>query len=49
MNLVYETLLDSDENLIARMPVAFASLRDMPGMFERVRQSSPPILLSMYH
>ena len=38
-NLVYETLLDSDEDLVARISEIFARALEMPGIFERVRHS----------
>lgn len=38
-HLVYETPVDSDEDLVARISVAAACVREIPGIFERVRQS----------
>lgn len=38
-HLVYETPVDSDEDLVARISVAAAGVRETPGIFERVRQS----------
>ncbi|GFX55306.1 hypothetical protein TNCV_3968601 [Trichonephila clavipes] len=37
-NLVYATLLDIDEDLVARISKATARVRGIPGIFERVRQ-----------
>lgn len=37
--LVYETPIDSDEDLIARLSIAAATVRETPGIFEKVRQS----------
>nr|XP_042901341.1 uncharacterized protein LOC122269952 [Parasteatoda tepidariorum] len=37
-HLVYETPVDSDEDLVARISAA-AGVREIPGIFERVRQS----------
>jgi hypothetical protein len=36
---VYETPIDSVEDLVARLSVAAASVREIPGVFEKVRQS----------
>ncbi|GFS62516.1 uncharacterized protein TNCV_1262951 [Trichonephila clavipes] len=38
-NLVYATPFDSDENLVARISEATARVREIPGIFDRVRQS----------
>ncbi|CAL1283080.1 unnamed protein product, partial [Larinioides sclopetarius] len=38
-HLVYETPVDSVEDLVARLSVAAAGVREIPGIFERVRQS----------
>lgn len=38
-SIVYETPLDSDEDLVARLSEAAARVREIPGIFERVRQS----------
>ena len=38
-SLVYDTPLESEEELVARISAAAAEVRDMPGLFERVRQS----------
>ncbi|GBM80445.1 hypothetical protein AVEN_83032-1 [Araneus ventricosus] len=37
-SLVYATLVDSDEDLVARISVAAARVREIPGVFESVRQ-----------
>ena len=37
-NLVYATPIESDEDLVARIAVAAGTVREMPGIFERVRQ-----------
>ncbi|GFW85381.1 uncharacterized protein TNCV_144261 [Trichonephila clavipes] len=38
-NLVYATSLESDEDLVARIFEAAARVREIPGIFERIRQS----------
>lgn len=38
-SLVYETPVDSPEDLVARIIAAAGDVRDMPGIFETVRQS----------
>ncbi|GBM14755.1 hypothetical protein AVEN_72022-1 [Araneus ventricosus] len=38
-SIVYETPVDSDEDLVARISVAAASVRKIPGIYECVRQS----------
>ena len=37
--LVYETVVETEEDLVARITVAVGTIADMPGMFERTRQS----------
>lgn len=38
-SLVYESPIDSDEDLVARISVAAGTIRETPDMFENVRQS----------
>ncbi|GBM71854.1 hypothetical protein AVEN_229352-1 [Araneus ventricosus] len=38
-SLVYESPIDSDEDLVARISVAAGAVREIPGMFEKVRRS----------
>ena len=38
-NLVYATPFDSDKELVARISEAAARVREIPSIFERVRQS----------
>ncbi|GBM27685.1 hypothetical protein AVEN_95348-1 [Araneus ventricosus] len=38
-SLVYATPVDSDEDLVARISVAAASMREIPGIFESERQA----------
>ncbi|GBM09277.1 hypothetical protein AVEN_116629-1 [Araneus ventricosus] len=38
-SLVYAPPVDSDEDLFARISVAAARVRELPGIFESVRQS----------
>ncbi|GBO12185.1 hypothetical protein AVEN_110077-1 [Araneus ventricosus] len=38
-SLVYESPIDSDEDLVARISVATGDVREMPGVFEKVRRS----------
>ncbi|KAJ4434862.1 hypothetical protein ANN_23433 [Periplaneta americana] len=37
--LVYETVVETEEDLAARITVAADAIADMPGIFERTRQS----------
>lgn len=37
--LVYETVVETEEDLVARITVAADAIADMPGIFERTRQS----------
>ena len=37
--LVYETFVETEEDLVARIIVAAGTIADMPGIFERTRQS----------
>ena len=37
--LVYETIVEKEEDLLARITVAAGTIADMPGIFERTRQS----------
>ncbi|KAJ4439478.1 hypothetical protein ANN_07602 [Periplaneta americana] len=37
--LVYETVVETEEDLVARITVAADVIADMPGIFERTRQS----------
>ena len=37
--LVYETVVETEEDLVARNTVAAGTIADMPGIFERTRQS----------
>ena len=37
--LVYETGVETEEDLVARIIVAAGTIADMPGIFERTRQS----------
>ena len=37
--LVYETVVETEEDLVARIIVAASTIADMPGIFERIRQS----------
>ena len=36
-SIVYENPIDSDEDLAARIAVATGDVREMPGVFEKVR------------
>ena len=36
--LVYETVVETEEDLVARINVAAGTIADMPGIFERTRQ-----------
>ncbi|GBN74072.1 hypothetical protein AVEN_168703-1 [Araneus ventricosus] len=38
-SLVYESPIDSDEDLVARISVAAGDVGEMPGVFEKVRRS----------
>ncbi|GBN59340.1 hypothetical protein AVEN_272161-1 [Araneus ventricosus] len=38
-SLVYESSIDSDEDLVARISVAAGAVREMLGVFEKVRRS----------
>ena len=38
-DLVYETVVETEEDLVARITVAAGTIVDMPGIFERTRQS----------
>ena len=38
-DLVYETVVETENNLFARITVAAGTIADMPGIFERTRQS----------
>ena len=38
-SMVYETDIDSEEDLVARTVSAAAEIRETPGIFGRVRQS----------
>ena len=37
-DLVYETVVETEEDLVARITVAAGTIADMPGIFERTRQ-----------
>ena len=37
--LVYETVVETEEDLVAGITVAAGNIADMPGIFERTRQS----------
>ena len=37
--LLYETVVETEEDLVARITVAAGTIADMPGIFERTRQS----------
>ena len=37
--LVYETVVETEEDLVARITVAASTIADMPGIFERTQQS----------
>ena len=37
--LVYETVVETEEDLVARITVAAGTIADMPGIFERTRKS----------
>ena len=37
--LVYETVVETEDELIARITVAAGTIAFMPGIFERTRQS----------
>ena len=37
--MVYETVVETEEDLVARITVAAGTIADMPGMYERTRQS----------
>ena len=37
--LVYETVVETEEDFVARITVAADTIADMPGIFERTRQS----------
>ena len=37
--LVYEIVMETEENLVSKITVAAGTITDMPGIFERTRQS----------
>ena len=38
-DLVYESVVETEEDLVARIAIAVGTIVDMPGIFERTRQS----------
>ena len=38
-DLVYETVVETEEDLVTRITVAASTIANMPGIFERTRQS----------
>ena len=37
--MVFEIVMETEENLVAKINVAAGTIADMPGIFERTRQS----------